>query len=598
VEISANTWKRLRRLLVAILSGLGGVCLLAIVVGLVWWLFFSGPGSVPGRTVLELDLERNYIEHVPEDLVARALHGDGPTVRDVVEALERAAHDDRVKAIVAHVGSSGMGLAKIQEIRDAVQTFRAQGKPAVAYAETFGESGPGNGAYYLATAFDEIYLQPSGDIGLTGLIVETPFITDALDKVGVEMRGDHRYEYKNAFNMFTDTAYTDAHREASAHVMWSQFEQMVSGIAEARGLDDEEVESLFDRGLFLGVEAVEAGLVDGLAYRDEVYTKLLDSFDDDPEFLYLGEYLKRAGRPYDDGEVIALIYGVGGVQRGENGFDPLFQAPTMGSATVTAAFRAAIRDEDVKAILFRVDSPGGSYVASDAIWRAVVTARESDKPVIVSMGDVAGSGGYFVAMAADKIVAQPATITGSIGVLGAKPLTSEMWEELGIDWDEVHTSEKSTMWSGMHDYSEAEWQRFQDSLDRVYEDFTTKVSEGRDLPIERTLEIARGRIWPGSTAKELGLVDELGGFPVALRLAREAAGIAEDADIELRLFPRPRSIWERIREEDPASSEEEAVAALVRRLVEAARPVARLGRQLGLGGPPGILRMPEIQVER
>jgi len=201
-------------------------------------------------------------------------------------------------------------------------------------------------------------------------------------------------------------------------------------------------------------------------------------------------------------------------------------------------------------------------------------------------------------MAADKIVAQPATVTGSIGVLSAKPLTSEMWEELGIDWDEVHTSEKSTMWSGMHDYSEAEWQRFQDLLDRIYEDFTTKVSEGRDLPIERTLEIARGRIWPGSTAKELGLVDELGGFPVALRLAREAAGIAEDADVELRVFPRPRSLWERIREEDPASSEEEVVAALVRRLVEAARPVARLGRQLGLGGPPGILRMPEIQVER
>lgn len=598
MKIPANTWRRLRRLLVMIVSGLGGICLLAIVVGLIWWLFFSGPGSVPGRTVLELDFERDYIEHVPEDLVARALHGSGPTVRDVVEALERAAHDDRVKAIVARVGSSGMGLAKIQEIRDAVHAFRAEGKLAVAYAETFGEFGPGNGAYYLATAFDEIYLQPSGDIGLTGLIVETPFVRDALDKIGVEMRGDQRYEYKNAFNIITDTAYTDAHREASAHVMWSQFEQMVNGIADARGLDDEEVESLFDRGLFLGVEAVEAGLVDGLAYRDEVYTKLLDRFDEDAEFLYLGEYLKRAGRPYDGGEVIALIYGVGGVQRGESGFDPLFQAPTMGSETVTAAFRAAIRDEDVKAIIFRVDSPGGSYVASDAIWRAVVTARESNKPVIVSMGDVAGSGGYFVAMAADKIVAQPATVTGSIGVLSAKPLTSEMWEELGIDWDEVHTSEKSTMWSGMHDYSEAEWQRFQDLLDRIYEDFTTKVSEGRDLPIERTLEIARGRIWPGSTAKELGLVDELGGFPVALRLAREAAGIAEDADVELRVFPRPRSLWERIREEDPASSEEEVVAALVRRLVEAARPVARLGRQLGLGGPPGILRMPEIQVER
>jgi protease-4 len=515
MEGSIERSKRPGRWLITVLAGLGAISALIIVIGLVYVIFLSGPGSVPGRVILELDLERDYPEYLPEDLVARAALGEGPTVRDVVEALERGARDDRVEGLIARVGGSGMGLARIQEIRDAVQAFRAQGKPAIAYSETFGEFGPGNGAYYLATAFDEIYLQPSGDVGLTGLLVETPFPTEGLEKIGVTMRGDRRYEYKNAYNVLTDTAYTDAFREATSHVMQEQFSQMVEGIAKARGLDAEAVEALFDRGPFLGAEAVEARLVDGLAYRDEVYDKMMGRFEEDPELLYARAYLQRAGRPHDDGEVIALIYGVGGVQRGENRFDPLFQSATMGSETVTAAFRAAVDDDDVKAIVFRVDSPGGSYVASDAIWRAVVEARAEGVPVIVSMGDVAGSGGYFVAMAADRIVAQPATITGSIGVLSLKPLTSEMWEKLGIDWDEVQTSENAEMWSGLYDYDEPEWQRFQAWLDRVYEDFTRKVSDGRQLPLEKTLEIARGRIWPGSTAKELGLVDELGGFPAA-----------------------------------------------------------------------------------
>jgi protease-4 len=329
-----------------------------------------------------------------------------------------------------------------------------------------------------------------------------------------------------------------------------------------------------------------------------VYTSVKEQIGAPARLLYLSKYLERAGRPHTQGETIALIYGVGGVQRGESGYDPLFDGLSMGADTITAAFRAAVEDEDVKAILFRIDSPGGSYVASDAIWRETVRAREAGKPVIVSMADVAGSGGYFVAMAADKIVAQPGTITGSIGVVGGKMLTSGFWNKLGLSWDEVHTSANATMWSSTQDYTPEQWGRFQAWLDRVYDDFTSKVAAGRKLPKEQVLEVAKGRIWTGEDAKALGLVDELGGFPVALRLAREAAGLPADAKIRLQLFPEPQSPWEalldRLLGEERESSEPETAAALLVRTLRLIQPAVRLARSLGLTPHPGVLVMPEV----
>ena len=297
--------------------------------------------------------------------------------------------------------------------------------------------------------------------------------------------------------------------------MDSQFDQLVRGIADRRGLSAEAVRDLFDQGPFLSKDALEAGLVDGLAYRDEVYERVKDQVDAGAKYLSVRKYLRRLEASHEQAETVALIYGVGAVTRGKSDFDPGSGATTMGSDTVTRAFRNAVNDDEVEAILFRVDSPGGSYVASDAIWRETVRAREAGKPVIVSMGDVAGSGGYFVAMAADRIVAQPGTITGSIGVVGGKMLTSGLWEKTGISWDEVHTSAHSTMWTGTKDYSEEEWTLFQEWLDTVYEDFTDKVAEGRSLPKERVLDIARGRIWTGEDARKLGLIDELGGYKTA-----------------------------------------------------------------------------------
>jgi protease-4 len=584
----------MKRFFVRLLALIGGLVVLAvIVVALVVVGIRMAKARVPGKTLLEVNLETGLLEYVPDDPLAQVMLKDKPTLRGTVEALKKASGDPKVVGLIATLGAAPMGMGQVQELRDAVIAFRAQKKTAIAYSETFGEAGPGNGAYYLATAFDEIWLQPSGDVGLTGFIFESPFLRGTLEKLGVTPRMDQRYEYKNAMNLFTERKYTPAHREAIEKVMTSFFAQVVRGTAQGRKLTEEQVRALVDRGPFLGQEAVEAKLVDGLAYRDEVYENAKKKAGAGAKLLYLGQYAKRAGPLHNKGKTVALIFGVGNVHRGKSDFDPFTGDSSMGSDTVTAAFRSAIEDKDVKAILFRVDSGGGSYVASDAIWRETVRAKKAGKPVIASMGDVAGSGGYFVAMAADKIVAQPGTITGSIGVLGGKMLTTGFWDKLGLTWDEVHTSANATMWTGTHDFTPAEWARFQGWLDRIYADFTSKVADGRKLPKEKVLELAKGRIWSGEDAKALGLIDEVGGYDVALKLAKQAAKIPETEDVKLEVFPARKEPLEKLLEGPPESSEKAAVAAWVR-VTEALRPVVRKLQALGLWDEPGVLSMQPV----
>lgn len=552
--------------------------------------------DLPERIVLEIDFEREFAEYIPTDPLASVLMEQTVSVRDIVDALHQATTDERVLALVARTGTPRMGLAEIQEVRDAILAFRNSGKPAIAYAETFGEFGPGNGAYYLAAAFDRIYLQPSGDIGLTGLMAESAFVSGTLEKLGISPRMDHRYEYKNALNMFTEKKYTQPHREATLQIIESQFGQIVQGVAAGRGLEADAVRTLVDRGPFLGKQALAENLVDGLAYRDEVQAVIDDDLGEEAERVSLFTYLRQTGRPHNEGEAIALIYGVGGVHRGKSEYSAALSGPTMGADSVSSAFRSAVQDDTVKAILFRVDSPGGSYVASDTIWRETVRAKEAGKPVIVSMGNVAGSGGYFVAMAADKIVAQPGTITGSIGVVGGKMLTAELMEKIGISSDEVHTSTNATMWSSSLDYTPQQWQRITTWLDHVYADFTQKVAQGRELTQEQVHAVAKGRIWTGKDAKDIGLVDELGGFPVALRLAKQAAGIEEDAPVQVKLFPEQKTLIDtvlsRLQGREDATAEASPTAVALRQVMQAVRPVIQMGQRLGLWSEPGVLTMP------
>ena len=562
-----------------------------IAVGLYFW--FSTE-RVPKRVIVEADFDQGMIEQVPDDPLARVLLSKKASTRDVVETLQRASHDDRVKGLVARVGKSKMRLAQVQEVRDAVIAFRAAGKPAIAYADTFGEAGPGNSSYYLATAFDAIYVQPSGDVGLTGLIYEQPFVRGTLDKLGIVPRLDGRKEYKSYRYMFTERKYLPPHREAVTRVMESQFSQLVSGIAAARKLSESDVRSLVNEGPFIGQEAVDAKLIDGLAYRDEVYDRIREKAGVKSELLPLDEYGKRAGGPNEKGTTIALIYGVGSILRGKSGYEPATGEIIMGSDTVAAAFRQAIEDKDVKAILFRIDSPGGSYVASDTIWRETINARKAGKPVIVSMGSVAGSGGYFVAAAADKIVAQPATITGSIGVFGGKMVTAGFWNKLGVTWDEVHTSRNADAWTQTKDLNPLQRARMEEWLDRVYEDFITKVGEGRKLSKEAVEKIAKGRIWTGEDAKGLGLVDELGGFPAALKLARAAAKLPGDAPVRLKVYPEKKTLIKLIGDLKRVAADDDLESSLARTL-EKVQPFVRIVDPLGLSSRSDVLRMPDLE---
>lgn len=536
--------------------------------------------SQPRRIVLDLDLTKDIPEESDDSPIA-TIRGKGQlTIRDVVQGLDRAAKDKRVVAIVARVGDPVLGPGKVAEIRDAVLAFRESGKRAVVFSETMGEGGGGTGVYYLSTAFSEIVLQPSGDVGLVGLHSVTPFLKGTLDKAGLEPRFDHRHEYKSYKNMFTETEFTPAHRESTEAILDSIFDHVTAGIAEARGLDQASVKSLVDRGPFDAATARAEGLVDRLAYRDELLDELLGDKKRKPAVIAFAKWWKRA-RKRERGASVAVVYGVGAITRGKNRYEPPM-GKVMGSDTVASALRAARTDKKVKAIVFRVDSPGGSAVASDTVWREVVRAKADGKPVIVSMGDVAGSGGYWISMHADKIVAQPTTVTGSIGVVTGKFVAAGLREKVGLSVGTIARGEHAGMYSSVGDFTPSQWQKIQDDLDRIYDEFITKVSDGRGMTKEAVHEVAKGRVWTGVDAKARGLVDELGGFPVALRLAREAADLKPDAPVKLKVFPKKKGPLGFLnRGEDPAD-ELFAIPPAIKELYELA----------GAAMPAGVASVP------
>ena len=512
--------------------------LTGVLIGIYAWKY---PQSIKKNTILELNLADPLAEYLPNDPLARALQKKPLTLRDFIFTLEKAGKDEDVAGLVAKIGNVSMGFAQVQEIIAALDRFRQKNKFTIAYTDTFAELGSADKAYYLATGFDKIFLQPTGNLGLSGLIWESLFLKGTMDKLGLIPRMDHRKEYKNALNTLTEQKYTPPHREAIEGVIHSIFNQITARIAKIRGLEESVVRGYADQGILIASEAKKAGLVDQLLYQEQVYENI--DPHKDHHFLAFTDYYQRC-QTSAKGPVLALIFGVGEIQRGKNHYQPFSKSTIMGSDTVIEAFEDAINDPDVRAIIFRINSPGGSYIASDSIWRATTRASQAGKPVIVSMGDVAGSGGYFVAMSADKIVAAPSTVTGSIGVISGKMLTNGFWKKLGVSWDEVHTSANSNMWTGTKDYSPEQWQQMQTFLDIIYDDFTTKVAMGRGLKKETVLEIARGRIWTGQQAQKLGLVDELGGFWDAVNIAKESIGVSLESQVHLKVFPKEKELME------------------------------------------------------
>jgi protease-4 len=531
------------RIVILVLAAFGGAILLFGGLGL-WAAFHARPASLPKQMVLALDLNEAMAEGDADGPLGKFGLHRGYALRDVIEALDRAARDPQVTAVVARLDQPHLGMAQIQELRDAILAFRKSNKRAVVYSTGLGQAGSGTGAYYLATSFGEIWLQPSGDVALTGFMAESPFLKGTLDLLDIKPEFGARYEYKSAIETFTQTKFTRESRDSLQLLIdrWSQ--QVIDGIAETRAVKPEQAKALIDQSPLLAAESLQAHLVDRLAYWDEL-EKTLNAGG--AKLVDLNEYAARLV-PEATAVSVALIYGVGPVQQGDGDHSPFSRNGIMSSERITKAFRDAVKDPTVKAILFRIDSPGGSYTASDSIWREVGNARAAGKPVVVSMGDVAASGGYFAAMAADRIVAEPGTITGSIGVFSGKLVLADFWKKLGVSWDEVHSGRNATMWSANSAFSPAAWERMNVMLDHIYGDFTTKAESARRIKPDDMDKLARGRIWPGSEAKRLGLIDETGGYEEAFVLLRQLTHQPTQMPVRLTEFPKRKEAFDYLME--------------------------------------------------
>lgn len=533
----------MKRFFVGLLASLGFLTLLSSIgIGLIVWAVLSDEEELPERMILTMDLRDGLDEKTGGGSLSVLDLGHSLTLAETVLAIDRASSHADVAGLIARVDGSGPGFAQTQEIRNAIARFRASGKFAYAYSTSFGEFGPGTIGYYLATAFDEIHLQPLGAVGLTGLYLETPLLQGLFERIGVLPSGDKRGAYKTAANMFTESSLTKEHRQSLDWLATSLDEQIRAGIAEGRRLDSATVGKLIDGGPYGASDALDHGLIDGLSYWDQIMQIAKDKAGSDAQLISHVRFANGLPSETASDKVVALIEGVGQIQQGESNEGP--SGNVMGSDTVSMAVADAVDDDDVQAILFRIDSGGGSAVASETIAREIRRAIEADKPVIVSMGNVAASGGYWIAMDATKIVADPGTLTGSIGVLAGKPVLNELWQYIGVNWGTVGRGENASMWSTNSDYTSLGRQRLDAFLDETYDAFTTGVARGRGMTKEDVHQVAEGRVWTGAQAKELGLVDELGGVAKALEIIRDEIDASPDDPLEIRRFPAPKPPWE------------------------------------------------------
>jgi protease-4 len=541
------------------------------------------------QLLLELDLGRGVQEAPPSSPLQalRSLHI--PTLRSVVEALEKAERDPRVVGLVAHLGQWQPSLAQSAELRAAVQRLRDAGKRTVAWNEAYGELGPGNLGYHLASAFDEVWLQPTGEVGLVGLTAEAVFLRDTFDKLGVQSQIGQRHEYKTAANTFLESGMTEPHREMMTRLVESSMEAVVADIAASRGLEEALVRTAVEVAPLSSQQALDRGLVDHLGYRQDVYAAVRGD-DDSTDLKYVERYHKVGGLaalgdrvPGRGGPAVAVVHATGPIHLGRSGRSSPLSGPSVGCDTLGAALRAAGRDDDVRAVVLRIDSPGGSYVASDAVRREIEALRGTGTAVVASMGTVAASGGYFIAMPCDRVVASPGTLTGSIGVLAGKQVLREALGRVGVRRDSVSVGRYADMFSTDRPFDNEEWERLESWLDRVYDDFTEKAAVDRGMPVEDLRAVAKGRVWTGADALGIGLVDELGGLSHAVDVACGLAGV-DRGDVTTRTLPKPNPLEALF----PAENSEAASAA---RLGEGIPLLDRVLRAAGLSAY-GVLTMP------
>lgn len=549
------------------------------------------PGRRTERTprILELDLSRGVVTSPPTTPMEAWQRRNAPTVRAVRDGLRRAATDPSVAGLVVHVGAAPLGLAEADEVGALIAAF-GEHKPTLAWAETFGELDSGLAGYRLAVRAGEVWIQESGAVGVTGVLLGITLLRGGLDKLGLDPEFGQRHEYKSAADQLSASEVTPANREMMQRIADSLLDDTVALVARRREMTPEAVRAAVDRAPLAATEALDVGLVDRIGYRDEVLDHARQTWTDgeDAELLYVQRYAKEsvAGqvRTLADRHrsEIAVVDVNGPIVRGGG------RPGQAASDVVSTRLREAGRQDRVRAVVLRVDSPGGSYVASDTIRREVIRLRESGRPVVAQMGTVAASGGYFVAMPADEIVAQPTTLTGSIGVLAGKIVTERLLQRVGLVHEQIHAGARAAMMASTSRFTDDQRAALDAWLDLVYADFTTKAATDRGMPIDELEPLARGRVWTGVDAHERGLVDHLGGSARAL----ERACALADLDPERTHVASPPP-WNILRELRPAASSEAETG--MQSLQSTGAPTSLLetaARLVGVPLPHGVLSLP------
>ncbi len=581
----------MRRYLVGLLATVGVLTLLLVASGAA--LIFSGPfsaKSLPRSMVLSLDLRSVPPEATTSDLLSGGLFRRSRDLVDVVQLLWQAADDPRVVGMFVEIGDDQAGLARVQELRQAIANFRGKGKFTVGFAESLGGRGSHLGDYYLASALEQIWLQPSGGFAVTGIAVETPFMKEGLDKLGIKVEGGKRYEYKSAPDSFLETGYTGPARENLQQLLDSLFGQFVTDVSRDRRLEAPQVRRLVDSAPFDSERAREEGLVDRIGYRGDALEDVWQRAGAVRDLVSLADYAGDETRPKPRGDVIALVRVNGPIVSGSRGDGGLLDDDVMANAEdVVDALDQAARSKEVRAIVLRIDSPGGTYPAADAIADAVGRARSAGKPVIASMGDVAASGGYLAAVRADVIVAQPTTVTASIGVFTIWPVASELLSSLGVKVDRISVGTNAGMYSTFQPPTAAQRAVVARELDGVYREFTRQVGEARKIDGPRLDAVARGRVFSGIDAKRAGLVDELGGLQLALSLAKAKAGIDETRQVEIHRYPDEQDRWHRL-----IDRLFRLAGVSAGQTVRAPREVREALARLGVVARPGNVRLPPL----
>jgi protease-4 len=512
--------------------------------------------QVSGNSTLVLRVGGDLQEMEPGGVIGQFFETP-PTVRSLVDALRKAKVDRRISSVIIRPAGAAALWGKVQELRDAITDFRGSGKPIIAYLEYGGEQ-----EFYIASACEKVFLMPSASLDLTGIASYELFLRGTLDKIGAYPDTLHIGQYKTASNTFTERTYTPAHLEMAQSLNADLYEQLIRGLADGRHKSETQIRALVDHGPFLPEDAIRAGLVDDVAYEDELDDKVKLA-SGTARFVTETDYrrVSPTSLGLNRGPRIAVIYATGIIASGQSSYDSP-SGQVLGSDTMADYLRKARADSSIKAIVLRVDSPGGSAIASDVIWREVMLTR-GVKPVIASMSDVAASGGYYIAMPAHVIVAEPATLTGSIGVVMLKFVIDGTLKKLGMNVEGVSNGKYAGLYSPVRAFTPEERAKVQEQMQATYDTFVEKAADGRNTTPERIDKVGQGRVWTGRQAKEIGLVDELGGLERALAVAKQRAKLPPDSEVEVVVYPGRKSIYEIVKNPFGSSESTTALGAML-----------------------------------